>query len=370
MTVDDDAPLFRLNTRIGKTYTACFFNSRAVFEKAHEYAYQLGIGPVADKELKTMPQDCFIADADEFRKGALSTILADRQLRLAHSDALDSLFGERIIEVRSALRAQGWAGDAYDILTKDGARAMFKFDHAPHGRNVVGMSVNDIEDNLDKPAADLAAEVTNGAQEHLKRNRRVDVVIVAMDGSEGSYSVAFGPADQPVETAIQWKPEQPDAATQEVRLRMRRYVRFDGDPYVLSGDTWRDLEDRGDTDMLWRNLLSGVPAEQAVQTALGITEKSQPTVDGELEEAKRVAAEHGLSHIRVASEDDNLLSIGPVVAMTSAYIVQNVGMNNSVLHHATSFDKLPVLGTRLDIRYEAGKAVVDKGRTQSPSNMR
>lgn len=363
---DVEDTLHRLNVRIGGTPTVCYFDSQPEFEKAREFAGQIGIGPVADKELTTMPRDAFFADANEFRKGILGEILADRNLSLSHSDTLDSLFGERISEVRYALRAQGWAGDAYDILTKDGARAVFKFDHAPHGRNVIGMSVNGIEDRLERPAEDIATDVTNGAQEHLKRNRRVDVLIVAQDGAEGAYSVAFDGAGQIAQSSIQWKPEPPDAGSHEVRLRMRRYVRFDGDPYVMSGDTWRSIEFGGRTDALWTSLLSGVPFEQAVQQALGDAELAAPSPTDELEHAQGTAAMYGMKEARVASQDDKLPSIGPVVAITPAYVIQNIGMNSAVLHRVSNFDKLPAMGARIQIRYDAGKAVVEEGRGQSP----
>lgn len=357
---------YRLNVQVGENRMDWYFDLAAQVEAARGHAYQLGVRPLIDDRVPAIPQGDFVTDADEFRNGVLGQIMADRDLRLAHSDSLDSLFGERVIEVRNALRAQGWGGDTYDILTKDGARACFMFDHAPRGRNVIGMSVNGIEDTLEMPASEIAAQVTAGAQEHLKRNRRVDVVIVAKDSSEGAYSVAFGEAGHVVETSIQWKPEPSDAETQEVRLRMRRYVRFDGDPYVMSGDTWRDLEDRGDTAALWANLLSGVPFEQAVRQALSRGELAQPSETGELENAQRMAAMHGMKESRVAVQSETLPSIGPVVAITPAYVIQNVGMNSAVLHHIDSFDKLPVMGMRTQIHYGAGKAVVEESRSQSP----
>jgi hypothetical protein len=310
-----------------------------------------------------MPQDRFFADADQFRKGLIAEILADRGLRVTHSDILDSMFNERIFELRDALRAQGWYGQGYDILTKDGASALFKFEHAPNGRNVIGMSVNGIEDTFEMPADAIAAEVTKGAPDHLIRNRRVDVVIVAKDGSEGVYTVAFGDAKELVETPIKWKTAQPDDATHEVRVRLRRYGRFEGDAYVLTGETWHDLESEGETETLWQNLLTGMPAEQAVQAALGIAQGPQQTDNGELEAARRTAEKCGLTDARVAGPDDKRPSIGPVVALTTAYIVQNVGMKSAVLHHIANFESLPVMGGRYDIRYEGGKGVIHEGRT-------
>lgn len=363
---DIEGPMYPLEVKIGTTRTVCYLGSQVEFEKAQGFANFLGIGRITDKDRATMPQDRYFGDAAQFRKGVMAEILGDPGLRVAHCDALDAMFQERIFEVRDALRAQGWYGAGYDILTKDGASALFKFDHAPNGRNVIGMSVNGVEDICERPAAEIAAEVTQGAQDHLRRNRRVDVVIVTNDGCEGSYNVKFDDADKLAETQIKWKPETPDGATQEVRLRLRSYGRFDGDPYVLGGDTWRVLESDGQTNKLFESLLSGAPAERAVQAALGIAEKPEPSTSDELEAARRTAAKYGLTNTRVAGPDEKLPSIGPVMAITTAYVVQNIGMNNAVLHHVSSFDQLPVLGGRFKIRHEAGKAVVQEGRTQAP----
>lgn len=362
--IDHEGPLYQLDVRIGATRTACFFNSNAEFDKARGFANYLGLGLLTKDDLSTMPQDHFFADAEQFRKGVIAEILADRALRVTNSDVLDSMFNQRIFEVRDALRAEGWHGAGYDILTKDGANAVFKFDHAPNGRNVIGMSVNGIEDTFELSAKDLAVEVTKGAPDHLIRNRRVDVALVAADGSEGAYSVAFGDDDRLVETPIKWKPAQPEGATHEVRVRLRSYGRFAGDAYVLTGDIWRDLESEGETDKLWKNLLAGVPGEQAVQAALGIVKEQEPTADAELQAAQRTAARYGLTDTRVADPTEKRASIGPVMAITTSYIVQNVGMNSSVLHHVANFERLPVMGGRYDIRYEAGKGVIHEGRTR------
>jgi hypothetical protein len=355
---------YRINVQVGANRTDWYFDSAEQFDKASGFAYALGVRILGGDRAPVMPQDDIVTDAQEFRDGVLAEIMADRQLRAEHRDSLDALYNTRVIEVRNALREQGWDGGPYNVLSKDGARAIFKFDHTTNGRNVIGMSINGVEDDLSLPAQLIAAEITEGAQEHLKRNRRLEVTLVAKDGCEGSYNVTFGEAGEVVSSPIMWKPQEPDAGTHEVRLRMREYGRVSGTPYVLAGDTWRDIESEGEPSVLLKNMLSGVPAEQAIRAAMNIVDSPQQLADSELGAAKEFAARYGLTSVRVATSEDKLPAIGPVMAITRAYVIQDVGMGSGVLHPADKFDKLPVMGGRYTIRYEAGKAVVPEGRTQ------
>lgn len=74
-------------------------------------------------------------------------------------DKLDSFFQGRLIDVRNALRDLGWDGEQRGNLSKNGVPANFTFRQVGAGANVVGMSINGIEDDLTRSTADLAAAV-------------------------------------------------------------------------------------------------------------------------------------------------------------------------------------------------------------------
>jgi hypothetical protein len=90
-------------------------------------------------------------------------VMADEALQLKFQDDLDAFFQERIVAVRDALRGMGWEGRApnYARLYKrdiDG-EVQPDFVHVGTGRNVVGWSMNGIQDDLSKTPEDYAAMI-------------------------------------------------------------------------------------------------------------------------------------------------------------------------------------------------------------------
>ncbi len=84
--------------------------------------------------------------------------LTDEQ-KLYWQDRLDSVFQGRVIAVRNALRALGWDGSMMGDLSKNGTEAVFDFEHVGAGRNVAGMTVNGIRDDLTRTPEELAKAV-------------------------------------------------------------------------------------------------------------------------------------------------------------------------------------------------------------------
>lgn len=113
------------------------------------------IAKVVDK-----PYEAISADAGKAKKKIINpatpegyaAALADPAILDEYQDELDAYFQERLIAVRNALRDLGWVrqGNATgDPLEKDGKAARFSFRYAGGGaKNVVGMTVNDVEDRL------------------------------------------------------------------------------------------------------------------------------------------------------------------------------------------------------------------------------
>ncbi|NTB05903.1 KfrB domain-containing protein [Agrobacterium tumefaciens] len=259
--------LTRIVVNLAGDTTGWYFDEPEQAEKARASARMLRVPIVNDGPVASLPEGDFVTDGYEFHHGVMEAIKESQSLTLAYQDTLDALYQARIVEVRNALRTIGWEGENFKTLHKDGAAAVFEFDHVGAGRNVVGVRVNGIDDDLSLPAAGFAAIADRAAQDFLVQNRHVDVLFVSEDGREGKSSVYWASPGEPHHSAVSWKPGEPDAQTREVRVRMREYGRVTGTTYTLSGDTWRELESNGETSALWHDLLSGVPCERAVLQA-------------------------------------------------------------------------------------------------------
>lgn len=94
-------------------------------------------------------------------------IMADSELQLKYQDDLDSLFQERIVAVRNALRDLGWNAtteesevkDTYVPLIKNGVALSTEIDRVGAGDNVIGYSMNGIADDLTKTPEQIASEI-------------------------------------------------------------------------------------------------------------------------------------------------------------------------------------------------------------------
>lgn len=93
-----------------------------------------------------------------------ATISASDELKLRYQDFYDSFFQKRMIDVRNALRQLGWTEQGQDTeLSKKGTYAQFSFDKVGAGANVVGFSVNEIQDGLTQTPQELAAALDEKA---------------------------------------------------------------------------------------------------------------------------------------------------------------------------------------------------------------
>jgi len=273
-----DESIREIVVQLGEAKTSWFFDVSEQAEQARAIAQKLGVSVVADQAVGALQPDDFVTDASEFRHGVLLTILESRTLKATFKDQLDALYQERIIDVRNALRELGWTGDQYQSLHKGEAAAVFTFEHAGAGRNVVGMTVNGVFDDLTRSAAEMAAEADREAQRYMLANTRLDVMIVAEDNSEGKYQVMRDASGGIGETAAAWRPAETDAPTREVRLRLRRYGRSVGETYAVPGDVWRDIESYGNTSTLWKEALRGVSLENSVGAAYAEARKIEEEV--------------------------------------------------------------------------------------------
>jgi len=86
-------------------------------------------------------------------------VLRDEGKAIKWQDRLDSFFSERVVALRNALRALGWDGEQWGDLSKSGVAARFDFWQVGAGKNVVGMTVNGIQDDLTKNVDELAAAI-------------------------------------------------------------------------------------------------------------------------------------------------------------------------------------------------------------------
>jgi hypothetical protein len=90
-------------------------------------------------------------------------ILFDPSLQLKYQDVLDSMFGERIVDVRNELRALGWnAPDRGTLISEDGKYAiLFEPMQVGAGKNVVGGEWSVIEIETRKKIANVKDLLTN-----------------------------------------------------------------------------------------------------------------------------------------------------------------------------------------------------------------
>lgn len=100
-----------------------------------------------------------VAELDPTEWPGYAEVLRDEAKAIKWQDRLDSFFQGRIIEVRNALRAMGWTGESHSVLGKNGIIARFDFWQVGAGKNVVGMTVNGIVDDLTKNVDELAAAI-------------------------------------------------------------------------------------------------------------------------------------------------------------------------------------------------------------------
>lgn len=262
-----DESIQRIMVKLGDANTSWFFDVREQAEQARASAHRLGIAVEADEAIPALPPGEFITDAAEFRQGVLLAILESHSLKTMFKDQLDALYQERLIDVRNALRELGWTGEQYQTLHRGDAAAVFAFEHAGAGRNVVGMTINGVFDDLTRTVAEMAKEADLAAERFMLANTQLDVLICAEDGSEGRFQVMRDPSGGIGETETMWRPGETDAATREVRIRLRRYGRAAGEAYAIPGGVWRDIENYGNTSTLWKEALRGASLENSVGAA-------------------------------------------------------------------------------------------------------
>jgi hypothetical protein len=104
-----------------------------------------------------------VAELDPTEWPGYAEVLRDEALAVKWQDRLDSFFQSRLIDVRNALRGLGWTGEGRNALEKNGIIARFDFWQVGAGKNVVGMTVNGIRDDLTKNTDELAAAIDETA---------------------------------------------------------------------------------------------------------------------------------------------------------------------------------------------------------------
>ena len=100
-----------------------------------------------------------VAELDPTEWPGYAEVLRDEGKAIKWQDRLDSFFGERVVALRKALRSLGWDGEQWGALTKAGIIARFDFWQVGAGKNVVGMTINGIRDDLTKNVDELAAAI-------------------------------------------------------------------------------------------------------------------------------------------------------------------------------------------------------------------
>lgn len=100
-----------------------------------------------------------VVELDPTEWPGYAAVLKDEALAIKWQDRLDSFFQKRVIDVRNALRELGWTGGQREALSKNGIIARFDFWQVGAGKNVVGMTINGIQDDLRKDVLELAAAV-------------------------------------------------------------------------------------------------------------------------------------------------------------------------------------------------------------------
>lgn len=134
--------------------------------------------------LTTLTSEAAMRDTiDPTTAHGYAQVLSDTELQLAHQDALDSLFGERIVDVRNALFEAGWNTHKPRAwpLTKDDIALEFNSKHVGPGRNVVGGEwvlvrnnapwavLAQVQDHLTQSVYGVALEVDDAAAQAVER---------------------------------------------------------------------------------------------------------------------------------------------------------------------------------------------------------
>lgn len=100
-----------------------------------------------------------VVELDPTEWPGYAAVLKDEALAIKWQDRLDSFFQKRLIDVRNALRELGWTGGQREALSKNGIIARFDFWQVGAGKNVVGMTINGIRDDLRLDVLELAAAI-------------------------------------------------------------------------------------------------------------------------------------------------------------------------------------------------------------------
>ncbi|MDH0342041.1 hypothetical protein [Chromobacterium haemolyticum] len=101
---------------------------------------------------------------------------------------------------------------------------------------------------------------------------RLDVTLLAVDGSEGHFSVSLDAQGRAAESVATWSPQKPDVETESVTIQC-----YDGDElkaeHVADGDFWRELESGGHSEELWDSVLKGLPLAEAIEALPSLDNK-------------------------------------------------------------------------------------------------
>lgn len=96
-------------------------------------------------------------------------VRANPDLQLEYQNILDPFFAARYVEIRNALRRQGWDGEDNGTLTKDGCALRPLFKHVGAGRNIAGINYEIdgvpgffMSDTLVHSPEELAARISLG----------------------------------------------------------------------------------------------------------------------------------------------------------------------------------------------------------------
>ena len=118
-------------------------------------------GDGLQKSLFFHPEDVY----EIARDGGYKAVLESDFLKDKYQDVIDPVIARRVFEVRGFLRGLGWEGEPYKTLFKDGAQLKMEFIKTGAGRNCVGYSMNDIQDDLTLPSDQFAGKVDAAHQD-------------------------------------------------------------------------------------------------------------------------------------------------------------------------------------------------------------
>lgn len=110
---------------------------------------------------------------DPISPDGYAMVMADPALQLDWQDRLDSFFGERIVDVRNALRDAGWEGaNRSPVLTRDDMQIQFSGLHVGAGRNIVGgdwklLATNNMNLSLNSRTITKLPDVLSGTAAEL-----------------------------------------------------------------------------------------------------------------------------------------------------------------------------------------------------------